>query len=331
MLNFLFLIATILFFGCTTPTKKTVRADGLLEYRIYCYADGWAGGGCETEAAEICPEGYSVVSDYGSHNSYGARTRNLVVVCGDIAEQTNPFKRFFKPQPGLEKAEVEPFDGQAELLTASLAETPKAFLKIARGNFKLAGSSCFTQYDAKGGVDPSFALRIPDGISNISLVLVVSGITDSRTETKIVSRPTMSMNTATLTGVGSWPVQADGFTFGQQNVPVQETVINKDYCAYYFFKGLRPVFGVFPRELNDKEVAATQSHKGVAVWAIINDSPAYHADLMEGDIITHFMGKAITPANFSEMLHKLAGKVVQVQYLRKYQSHTKSIKFNIEE
>ena len=90
-----------------------------------------------------------------------------------------------------------------------------------------------------------------------------------------------------------------------------------DYAATYWAKSKPPLFGVFVRALTDSDKAAAQSNRGVSVRAVINDSPAFNADILRGDIITSFAGVQVSgPDQFFATVAANAGKDVVVEVLR---------------
>jgi hypothetical protein len=104
-----------------------------------------------------------------------------------------------------------------------------------------------------------------------------------------------------------------------------------DYAATYWAKSKPPIFGVIVRSLSDSEKVATQSNRGVVVRAVINDSPAFNADILRGDIITSFGGQQISgPDQFFQAVLAGAGKEIVVRILRAGEQKTFTVRLKQE-
>jgi len=117
-----------------------------------------------------------------------------------------------------------------------------------------------------------------------------STITQTSTATVTTPTTTTSYSTGTATAYGSrGPVTAYGSgtttTYGSTTNYVPITVQRVDYGAVYFVKQ-RFGLGVFIRDLNDSERQDLQTNRGVAVRLVVDDTPAYNADILVGDVIT---------------------------------------------
>jgi hypothetical protein len=72
-----------------------------------------------------------------------------------------------------------------------------------------------------------------------------------------------------------------------------------------------------------------ERNTGVFVWIVMNDSPAFNANVLEGDVILKFNGEDVTSASdFVEKCAKLAGQKVEVEIWRNGQFKTISVQFN---
>jgi hypothetical protein len=104
-----------------------------------------------------------------------------------------------------------------------------------------------------------------------------------------------------------------------------------DYAATYWAKSKPPIFGVIVRSLSDSEKVATQSNRGVVVRAVINDSPAFNADILRGDIITSFGGQQVSgPDQFFQAVLAGAGKDIVVRVLRGGEQKTYTVRLKQE-
>jgi membrane-associated protease RseP (regulator of RpoE activity) len=109
-------------------------------------------------------------------------------------------------------------------------------------------------------------------------------------------------------------------------IPV--TIDRSSYGAIYFVKQ-KTSLGIIYRDLTDDERSRLQTNKGLVARVIIDDSPAYEADMLVGDILTAIDGRTISngPA-FDEMVGSLRGRTVVVRFIRAGQPMEKTIKLN---
>jgi hypothetical protein len=120
--------------------------------------------------------------------------------------------------------------------------------------------------------------------------------------------------TGSITGGGTVVDTRSGPTSVATVIPY--TVHRQDYGAAYFVK-TPVVFGVFLRDLNDEERQAIQSNKGAFVIVVIDDSPAYQADILPGDIIFEINEQAIGNAESAKAeYNKYLGQTITVLLYR---------------
>jgi hypothetical protein len=130
---------------------------------------------------------------------------------------------------------------------------------------------------------------------------------------------------ATVIGSGITTTDSSSTTWIPQTTYIPITINHQDYGAAYFIK-THSIFGTRFRDLNDSERQSMQTNKGVVIIGIINDSPAFNADILMGDIITGINGHAVTDvAEFSSALKANAGRTVTFSILRDQKHLEKSV------
>ena len=105
-----------------------------------------------------------------------------------------------------------------------------------------------------------------------------------------------------------------------------QTVDYYDHTAVYWRRVAKPHFGAYVTELDAAQRKASGSNKGVAVEALITGSPAFQADLFEGDIIRSINGKAL--AGVEDYLAKLPatpGQTIELEVWRDGALLTKTV------
>ncbi|ALM83843.1 hypothetical protein ASB57_13455 [Bordetella sp. N] len=96
------------------------------------------------------------------------------------------------------------------------------------------------------------------------------------------------------------------------------------YGASYFVRQ-KPGLGILMRDLDDNERKALQTNKGIHILVVVNDSPAFHADILVDDVILTMNGQAVIPADFRALVAAAAGQNVTLQIVRNGKKLTKTI------
>jgi hypothetical protein len=98
---------------------------------------------------------------------------------------------------------------------------------------------------------------------------------------------------------------------------VPENVDFYEYTAIFWKKAKPLKFGVLVQPLDDATKKQLQTNRGVVVKIVTNDSPAYHADILRGDIIIKFNCEPVADTkDFFKKVKALAGKQVNVDIIR---------------
>ncbi len=165
------------------------------------------------------------------------------------------------------------------------------------------------------------------------LVLILNPrYTGSTTTAVPLTTPTTttsySTGTATAYGAGG-VVNAYGSgtttTYGTTTTMMPLTIHRNDYGAGYFIKR-KFSFGALWRDLNDAERQELQSNKGVYVRLVVDNSPAYLADILPGDIILAIDGSPVlNQQSVSNELRVRAGQRVVVSLYRRGNRLEKSV------
>lgn len=212
-------------------------------------------------------------------------------------------------QPRVERAPPPAQDAQPLLDT---------YLK--RG-YVLIGSSQFNS-----GRNESEEAAVAHGKTvGADLVLILNPRYTGSTTTAVpltlpTSTTSYSTGTATAYGPGG-AVSAYGTgtttTHGTTTTMVPMTTHRTDFGAGYFVK-IKTRFGVVWRELTDAERQELQSNKGAPVRLVVNNSPAFAADILPGDIILAVDDEPVaSPLDVNKKFDLRAGKVVKLSLYRR--------------
>jgi hypothetical protein len=171
---------------------------------------------------------------------------------------------------------------------------------------------------------------------NAEVVITYSQFTGSETRIATYDTPTTqtSYSTANVTAYGSngW-ANAYGTgtttTYGTRTNYVPYTVDRYNQGATYWIKRKPPIFGAMVDELSENDKKSIGSNKGVKVMIVIKDSPAYDADIIEGDILKAINGTEIKDSNhYFEVLSENATNLVSFRFYRGGKIQTKKIQLS---
>jgi C-terminal processing protease CtpA/Prc len=98
-----------------------------------------------------------------------------------------------------------------------------------------------------------------------------------------------------------------------------------EHTASYWRRAPAPILGLLVSELDDDQRKALQSNKGVAVKAVVRQSPAYLADIFRGDLLRKIGDhEVVGPEDFFDAVQALAGQRVPLTIWRDGKSLVKS-------
>jgi len=101
---------------------------------------------------------------------------------------------------------------------------------------------------------------------------------------------------------------------------IQYVPQNVEYYNYSatFWKKIKPMkFGVFVQQLDNETKKRLQTNRGVIVKAVVRKTPAFNADILNGDIIVLFNNEPIAdPEDFFAKIKANAGQEVTVKIIR---------------
>ena len=156
-------------------------------------------------------------------------------------------------------------------------------------------------------------------------------ITSSIPITTPTTTTSYSTGTATAYGAGG-PVTTYGSgtttTYGTTTNYVPIAIHRSDFGAVFFVKQ-KLGLGLFTRDLNDMERQELQTNKGAVVQVVVDETPAFNADLLVGDVIVMVDDVGVSGAKmFNEFLRERTGKMISLGLIRRGQRIEKSVQLN---
>lgn len=266
-------------------------------------------------------------------------TRFLIamLVAAVSASCASGYKQFYQPNPNIPPERVAalraaPPTGKP-IVERSRPEPPERILDAyAKRGYVLIGSSSFNS-----GSSESDSAAIEQGVAvGADLVLILNPTyTGTVTSAIPITTPTTStsVSSATATAYGrSGAVTAYGTgtttTYGSQTTFIPFTVHRADYAAAYFVKQ-RFGLGAFFRDLDDSERQRLQTNRGAVARLIVDNTPAFDADILVGDIFVSIDGIAISNQQaLGAMLAERRGKKVRISIVRNGTPMEKTVTLN---
>lgn len=245
----------------------------------------------------------------------------------------NPFVEFYQDRTGgfdLTKSSVVVLPaGEPKMFSG--ADKDADYQRMLENGYNLVGFSSFN------GANVNFKDALTQAKSvHAEIVLVYSKHTETRSGVMPLTLPDTQTSTTTLSGsasgsggYGSFSGTANTTTYGTRTTYIPYSVDRYDYFAAYWIKLKPPLFGVHARELTTELRQKIGSNKGVVVFAVMRNSPAWSADVLKDDIITRIGDVDINDvATYRKAIKDFAGKKVTVEILRNGQKINKEVTFN---
>lgn len=215
------------------------------------------------------------------------------------------YKQFYKAVDGvtpetIAKSRVAPAPTVPMVERIAPASGDSILDAYSKRGYTLIGHSFFNSGRAES---EEAAIQQGQAVGADLVVIINPQYTGSVTSVVPITVPTTttSYSTGTATAYGTkGTVTAFGSgtttTYGTNTTFIPKTIHRVDYGAGYFIKQ-KFILGAYFRDLDDSERRAFQTNKGLIVRLVVNDSPAFSADLLPGDMITAIDSQAIENAN----------------------------------
>ena len=116
-------------------------------------------------------------------------------------------------------------------------------------------------------------------------------------------------------------------TFSTQVVPV--TVQRYQYDAAFFRRTKPPIVGILQKPLPVEIREKLQRNTGVIAWVVRDDSPAFTANILEGDVILKMNNEDVkSETDYGEKVIKFAGQKVDFEIWRNGEFKTITVQLN---
>ena len=226
--------------------------------------------------------------------------------------QQDGYSEFYKPESELTPEsmgavrEAAPTDGPRVVHLAKYDSDARSI--YTRQGYMLIGQSNFTS-----GYPQSDQDAIQQGVSVGADLVIVLDPQYAETRTGVV--PITTPGTVTSYSSGTYG-SSTTTTYGTNTTYVPMSADRYSYSAGYFVKW-RFRFGALFRDLTDEERQQLQTNRGAYVRTVIDNTPAYNADVLPGDVIVALNGQTLTgQAALSELINSNRGQAVDLTIIR---------------
>jgi PDZ domain len=249
---------------------------------------------------------------------------SLVAGCVSIGGSEDNYAKFYTPASGIGPSNIAEMRSAPAPVSPQVVHVANWDSNIAniyeRQGYVLIGYSGFTSGRSESDED-----AINQGIAvGADLVVILSPeyqgtVTAGVPITTPNTTTSYSSGNATAYGAGA-PVTAYGnsttTTYGSSTSVLPITVQRSAYGAGYFVKK-RYRFGIWGRDLTDGERQQLQTNRGVYVTTVVDNTPAYNADVLPGDVILAINGQAPNGVDaLTDFINADRGQTVELTIFR---------------
>ncbi|MES2316386.1 MAG: PDZ domain-containing protein [Pseudomonadota bacterium] len=250
----------------------------------------------------------------------------------------NGYKEFYVPAAGITTAQIAatraaPAPAVPAIFHGRSSDTSEIVNAYAQRGYRVIGHANFNSGRPTSDAD---AIQQAKEVGADIVLVLNPKHTGSVTTHMPFTTPTAttSYTTANATAYGAGaPVRAYGnattTTYGTQTNYIPITINRVDYGAVFFVKS-RVSLGLNFRSLNPTERQALQTNKGIVVTIVVDQSPAFDADVLVGDFVTHVDGEVVPDSEgFSALLAPRRGKKISLSISRNGQAIEKLIQLRM--
>lgn len=255
---------------------------------------------------------------------------SLIAMSAFLMACSNPYRQFYRGDS--DARQTLGYDTSITKLEIHRTSDPESEIALLeQRGFREIGSSAFNTGEAESERD----LRRQARRIGAHAVLVSTRFTHSETGAVPLSMPavarTRSKGVTTVYGShGTVSAYSNGTStsYGSDTVVVPYSVRRYDERAFYFAK-FRPRVGVTVDALDDETRQRLQSNHGVRVRSIVDDSPAFVADIIADDLILMLAGTRVqSPDHFIQLIDQFEGERVILDIDRGGRSLQKTLTIN---
>jgi hypothetical protein len=200
---------------------------------------------------------------------------------------SNPYSEFYRANENSIQNSI--YLGEVKIIQSN--DQNLDINNMLKKGYIIIGSSNFSAYQTNKNID-----ELITQAKKIGAEIVLFSSNFIRTETLNV---TSVMPTTNVTYIGNTPITS--YNSNIVNIPVNK---NRNNYVATFLKKSSSRIGILAQDIPDNERLKRQKNKGSKVMIIVDDSPAFNADILVGDIIEEINGITINNTNTAVEIFK---------------------------
>lgn len=216
-------------------------------------------------------------------------TAALVVTAAPAVVQANDWEKFYQPL-----AQGATFIAAEVPEIVNSSGNPDSDVEgMWRKGFAVIGISAFNSPNSKTADAVRFGKKLKARYVMLGTKLTSSNTTavpfTAPTTNTTVTNGTASVNSGGRFASGTY--SGTSTTYGSQTTYIPVTVNRFDKMAVYFGEVPKIGIGIMTRDLTPDEAAILETRRAIAIRFVRDNSPAFLADVLPGDIITQLDGQ----------------------------------------
>ncbi len=239
----------------------------------------------------------------------------VILVC--MTGCANGYQKFYHSYIEPETLQDVKFLAEGEVPKVYGTDDPKRDAKIAKSKGYIA-----LGYSAFNGPMASQQDLISQATSlRATMVLTRSKFAGTRTDTVPLFLPNnkTTYSSGTVTGAyGNANYSGSSTSYGTTVVPITTEQHRYEQSALYLVKSTKkPRYGIFYIDLTPELRSSLERNTGVLIDTIIEDSPAFFANILPGDVLIEMNGTIINNVTFAnEFLRTYKGDTAVFKIMR---------------
>lgn len=262
----------------------------------------------------------------------------LILLCLLGLGCVKPYSQFYNDETNGLDVTTSPLyeipDGEPKIINSDFGNIKNDDITMAENGYVRLGNSNFNaKYIGEYGAIAQ-AKKV-----HASVVIIYSRYTDTVSGSIPITTPDTQTSTTNFSGnvygsrggYGSYSGTGTTTTHGSKTTYIPYNIRRFDQVATYWIKVKVSLVkcGISLIDLTSEARQASESNRGMLVYAVIKGTPAYQADIINGDILRSVGEIEINSQDsFQEAVEKYAGTEVQVIVWRKGNEIKKNIKLN---
>ena len=243
----------------------------------------------------------------------------------------NPYSKFYNDYTGginiAESSNVIMPIGKPKLIQGSNVEADG--LRMLENGYILLGESNFNA----GAINQNTAIDHAKKVY-ADTVIVYSQYTNTVSGSVPLTVPNTqtSYHSGSIYGSGGGYASYSGSstTYGTSTTYMPYSFRRYDYYATFWSKAKPMSLGIHFDNLTDELRKRVESNKGVYIVAVVKDSPAFNADLLNGDVIRKFNNIEVTNGThfINLLIAENKGQQIELEIFRNGKTIIKQIQLN---